>query len=207
MPEQADQEDRDQSGGRGRFGRARGYTLLIILFALVVGGIIAVPATEAVDRYFSTEQFCAQACHVMMATVDAERRQSTHWTTPTGVRAACADCHVSEGLSMAMWDHFVASNDLIAFVFEGVRTPEAFEEVRAELADRVRMQMIANDSKNCRSCHVMEAIKPERLRGQRQHAEAIETGITCVACHYNLVHKDVEPSQEFLQAIANSTDG
>ena len=53
----------------------------------------------------------------------------------------------------------------------------------------------------------MEAIKPERLRGQRQHAEAIETGITCVACHYNLVHKDVEPSQEFLQAIANSTDG
>jgi nitrate/TMAO reductase-like tetraheme cytochrome c subunit len=108
---------------------------------------------------------------------------------------------------MAMWDHVVATNDLIAFVFEGVRTPEAFEEVRAELANRVRMQMIANDSKNCRRCHVMEAIKPERLRGQRQHAEAIETGTTCVACHYNLVHKDVEPSQEFLQAIATSTDG
>jgi nitrate/TMAO reductase-like tetraheme cytochrome c subunit len=53
----------------------------------------------------------------------------------------------------------------------------------------------------------MEAIQPERLRGQRQHAEAIETGTTCIACHYNLVHKDVEPSEEFLQAITPKQDG
>jgi hypothetical protein len=53
----------------------------------------------------------------------------------------------------------------------------------------------------------MEAIKPERLRGQRQHAEAIETGTTSIACHYNLVHKEVEPSEEFLQAITAAEKG
>jgi cytochrome c-type protein NapC len=69
------------------------------------------------------------------------------------------------------------------------------------------MKMLANDSQNCRNCHVMEAIQPERVRGQRQHAEAIETGTTCIACHYNLVHKEVEPSEEFLQAITAAEKG
>lgn len=26
-------------------------------------------------------------------------------------------------------------------------------------------------------------------------------GTTCIACHYNLVHKEVEPSAAFLKAI------
>jgi nitrate/TMAO reductase-like tetraheme cytochrome c subunit len=47
----------------------------------------------------------------------------------------------------------------------------------------------------------MEAIKPERKRGQRMHAVAIEEGTTCIVCHYNLVHKEVEPSKAFLEAI------
>ena len=51
------------------------------------------------------------------------------------------------------------------------------------------------------TCHVMEAIKPERKRGQRQHAEALESGASCIACHYNLAHKEVEPSDAFLKAI------
>lgn len=205
MPE--DQEGREEGGRVRRFAWARrairGYPLLFILLALVVGGIVAVPTTEAVDRIFSTDEFCAQACHVMTATVEAERREATHWTTPTGVRPTCADCHVSEGQTMAMWDHVIGTNDLIAFLFRGVRTPEAFEGVRAEAANRVRMRMLANDSRNCRGCHVMEGIQPERTRGQRQHAEALEAGTACIACHYNLVHKEVDPSEEFLQAIGN----
>jgi nitrate/TMAO reductase-like tetraheme cytochrome c subunit len=206
--EAADQDKRDD-GHTGRFGWARRifrYPLFLIPLALVVGGIIAVPTTEAVDRYFSSDKFCAETCHVMVTTVAAERHQSVHWTTPTGVRPSCADCHISQGLTVAMWDHVVGTRDLVAFL-RGVRTAEAFEEVRAEGADRVRMKMLANDSQNCRNCHVMEAIQPERLRGQRQHAEAIETGTTCIACHYNLVHKEVEPSEEFLQAITAAEKG
>ncbi len=102
---------------------------------------------------------------------------------------------------MAMWDHAVGTRDAFAFVFSGIRTPEAFEKVRAREADRVRFSMLRSDSKNCRGCHVMDAIQPERKRGQRQHAEAKEQGTTCIVCHYNLVHKEVEPSEAFLAAI------
>jgi len=33
------------------------------------------------------------------------------------------------------------------------------------------------------------------------HTMALEEGTTCVACHYNLVHEEVEPSKVFLEAI------
>jgi cytochrome c-type protein NapC len=205
MPEAPEQGQAGRGCRRSWFGRVRaaisGYPLLFILLALVVGAVVAVPTTEAVDRYFSTDQFCAQTCHVMTATVAEEYHQSAHWNTATGVRPTCAGCHVDRGLTLAMWDHFVGTKELYAFAFRGIRTPEAFEGERAAAADRVRMKMLGNDSKNCRSCHIMAAIQPERTRGQRQHAQALEDGTTCIACHYNLVHKDVEPSPRFLQAI------
>lgn len=186
-------------GGRAEPGRWRGLSLIALLAAFAAGAVVAVPAADSVDRYFSSNRFCATGCHVMEATVSQEYQQSAHWNTRTGVRPKCADCHVSESLTAAMWDHLVGTRELFSFLFKGIRTPEAFEQVRAEGADRVRLAMLGNDSKNCRRCHVMEAIKPEKKRGERQHAEAQEKGITCIACHYNLVHKEVEPSPEFLR--------
>jgi hypothetical protein len=50
----------------------------------------------------------------------------------------------------------------------------------------------------------MEAIQPERKRGQRQHAEAKETDTTCIVCHYNLVRKEVESCEAFLDAAEGS---
>jgi len=179
-----------------------GATGLALIIGLAVGVLAGAPITDSVDRYFSSNEFCANTCHVMTATVAEELKGSKHWTTPTGVRPGCGDCHVSEGLAAAYWDHIVGTGELYAFVFEGVRTVESFEERRAAAADRVRFEMLANDSKNCRTCHVMEAIQPERIRGQRQHQEARDKGITCIVCHYNLVHKDVPPSEAFDRIIA-----
>ena len=178
-------------------------TTLAAIGGLVIGGLLAVPVADGVDRYFSSNAFCANACHVMTATVAEEVKESVHWTTPTGVRPGCRDCHVSESLTAAMWDHVVGTGELIAFVFEGVRTVEAFETRRAAAADRVRFAMLADDSKHCRSCHVMEAIQPQRKRGRVQHQEAQEKGITCIVCHYNLVHKDVAPSKAFDDVIGS----
>lgn len=179
----------------------RYYPLLLVILALGVGGAVGVPVADLTDQYFSSNQFCSTACHVMEATVTKELKEATHFTTKTGVRPTCADCHVSKGLTAAMWDHLIGTRELYALVFRGIDTPEEFEKERAEAANRVRLHMVANDSKNCRGCHVMEGIKPERKRGQRQHADAIKNGTTCIACHYNLVHKEVEPSKAFLKAI------
>lgn len=186
--------------GRLRNG-IRYYPILLIVLALGVGGLIAVPVADVTDSYFSSNKFCAFGCHVMEATVYKEYKESTHYNTSTGVRPDCADCHVSKRLTAAMWDHVLGTKELYALIVRGVDTPEEFELERAAAAERVRLKYVANDSKNCRTCHVMEAIKPERTRGQRQHAAAIKDGTTCIACHYNLVHKEVEPSAAFLKAI------
>jgi len=66
----------------------------------------------------------------------------------------------------------------------------------------VRFRMLANDSKNCRTCHTMEAIRPEKKRGQRAHETAMEEGLSCIICHYNIVHKEVPPSEAFDRVIA-----
>jgi cytochrome c-type protein NapC len=100
-----------------------------------------------------------------------------------------------------MWDHFIGTSELFVWMANDFSNPEAFEVLRPAAADRVRMEMLSNNSANCRRCHVMEAIKPERLRGQKMHNTALKERTTCISCHYNLVHKDVEPSKAFLKAI------
>lgn len=182
----------------------RRYPIFLVVIALGIGGLVGVPVADLTDQYFSSNAFCAQGCHVMEATVAKELQDATHFTTHTGVRPDCADCHVSEGLTAAMWDHVLGTKELYATVVLGIDTVEEFEAERVTAADRVRFRMLGNDSKNCRTCHVMDAIKPERKRGQRQHAAAKENGTTCIVCHYNLVHKEVEPSEAFLKAIEGS---
>jgi nitrate/TMAO reductase-like tetraheme cytochrome c subunit len=168
----------------------------------LAAGSISIPVVDQVDVYFSSNTFCASACHEMESTVYKELQSSTHWTTSTGVRPSCADCHVSERLVPAMWDHFLGMKELIAHLTSDASKPGNFDKkFRADSANRVRLKMFANDSKNCRSCHEMTAIKPKRKRGQKLHAEALENKATCITCHYNLVHKEVEPSDEFLKAI------
>ena len=176
------------------------YPLIAVTGTFFIG-ILLIPITDEVDAYFSTDQFCANSCHEMQSTVSKEFMQSTHGMTETGVRPSCADCHVSKNLTVAMWDHFIGTKELIVHLTTDVSEPGGFEKFRTEAANRVRLDMLDNDSKYCRSCHVMEAIKPKRQRGKKQHANAIKDNTTCIACHYNLVHKEVEPSEEFLERI------
>jgi nitrate/TMAO reductase-like tetraheme cytochrome c subunit len=176
---------------------------LAALVGIGAGVVVGVPVADGVDRYFSSNEFCANTCHVMKATVAAELNQSAHGMTSTGVVPRCRDCHVSEDLFGAYLDHIAGTRELYANVIEGIDTVEEFEAVRTEAANRVRMHFFADDSKNCRTCHVMAAIKPQIPRGQRQHAEATEKGITCIVCHYNLVHKETPLSEEF-DAIVGS---
>jgi nitrate/TMAO reductase-like tetraheme cytochrome c subunit len=171
-----------------------------VVAILAVGGA-GVATIDATDYYYSSQNFCAFTCHVMESTVYEELQQSKHWTNPSGVRPKCADCHVSKRLTFAMWDHFIGTGELFVWLTHDLSKPGAFEELRPAAADRVRFQMLENDSEKCRECHVMEGIKPKRKRGQRMHASAREENTTCIVCHYNLVHKEVEPSKAFLEAI------
>lgn len=176
-----------------------------VLIAGVIGaviGVAAVLANEQIDRYTSTDAFCGTSCHSMQAHVatDPVYVESAHRTAPSGVRAGCADCHIPHGIVPATWAHVKGGiKDIVSESLNDFSTREAWERDRAERAAAVRDWLLETDSATCRYCHDEAAIEPQRKRGQRQHAEARERGLTCIGCHYNLVHSEVEPSAEFLE--------
>ena len=203
MPTSPDASPNEVTGSAKRTVTFTGLCSRPILFIaiLISLGGITVAAMDLTDYYFSSDNFCAFTCHVMEDTVYKELQESKHWTTPSGVRPKCADCHVSGRLTFAMWDHFIGTGELFVWLRNDFSKPDAFEAFRPAGADRARFQMLNDDSANCRRCHVMEGIKPKRKRGQKQHKYALEDGTTCIVCHYNLVHKEVKPSAAFLKAI------
>ncbi|MEJ2761080.1 MAG: NapC/NirT family cytochrome c [Gammaproteobacteria bacterium] len=177
------------------------FQWILFIIGLVLFGAFSVVAVDATDYVFSTQKFCANTCHVMESTVYQEYKKSKHYNTATGVRPHCADCHVSRRLTYAMIDHFMSTGELFVWLTHDFSKPGSFEKFRPEAANTARFKLLDSNSANCKSCHTMAAIKPERVRGQNAHREAMKNGNSnCIACHYNLVHKKVEPSQEFLNA-------
>jgi nitrate/TMAO reductase-like tetraheme cytochrome c subunit len=176
--------------------------LLIGLVAGGIGGILVALAAEKVDHLTSTDEFCT-SCHSMSAYIaDSETyKTSTHRTHVAGVQPGCASCHIPKGLVPATYTHVVEGvKDIIAQMVHDYEDPKVWEQERARLAYSVRDKMRASDSVTCRSCHIESLIQPTRKRGQKQHLLAKENGMTCIDCHYNLVHDEVEPRNSFLDS-------
>lgn len=171
-----------------------------------VAGIVAALAAEQMDRVTNTDEFCT-SCHLTKTYIadTVAYKTSVHQTTTTGVRPGCADCHIPKGLVMATYTHVVKGFfDLWGEVRFDYEDPEVWAAEKARLADAARLWLRGNDSVTCRGCHEQASIKPQRTRGQRQHEEARQTGMTCIDCHYNLVHEEIEPSQSFLDGAVGA---
>ena len=174
-------------------------TLLAVTFGGIAGLLLALGAEE-MDRFTSTDTFCT-SCHAMQTYIaDAQTfKTSTHQTTASGVRAGCADCHIPKGLVLATYTHVVNGiSDMWGEVSKDYDDPEVWNAEKTRLANATREWFRDNDSITCRECHEEVSIKPARQRGQKQHKEALESGVTCIDCHYNLVHEEIEPSEDFL---------
>lgn len=175
----------------------RGVLAVVGVFGVL--GLSFVAAEEANIRLNTTE-FCL-SCH-SMSYVYEEFKQSKHYTNASGVRPECGQCHVARRFFPAMWDHVMGTHDLIAELSNDWGTVEKFDAGRSRMAERARLKMLAEDSHTCRECHKMEAIAPTRKRGQRAHDDAVAKGRSnCIACHYNLVHKEAPLTPAFTQAI------
>lgn len=169
-----------------------------VLFALLIGGIGGIGfilfLTEF-DHYTSTEEFCT-ACH-SMELVAEPYRNSAHYKPESGVRASCGDCHVSEGVLAATWDHFMGSKDLYKQLFgpdyddpfvNALHLPGATFAARKWFKKR--------DSATCKRCHVNDAIYGGRPDTLQIHLEDAK-GKSCIDCHYNLVHRKVPHEKTF----------
>lgn len=175
-----------------------------VLFALVgggLGGILFMFFLIEFDHFTSTNQFCT-TCH-SMTFAEASYQQSVHYNSPSGVRASCGDCHVSEGIIMATYDHAVGIKDLFKQLFGADYNDPVINLLHLpEAAFASRDWFRRRDSATCHRCHVQEAIQGTRVHTAAIHQEETE-GKSCVDCHFNLVHRPVPERSTFKRAAWN----
>ena len=182
---------------------------LITLIVGVIIGATAILTTIKFNELTSTPEFCGNACHSMSAYISSDSHflESAHQTSPTGIHAECADCHLPDGFFKETWAHITSgTRDMYETLTNDFTDPGVWEARRVSLANRVRHNMLANDSENCRSCHVRKKMQPTRERGQRQHYLAEQQGVSCIGCHFDLVHRPVERSENFINATQLKDD-
>lgn len=179
-----------------------GFLTRHTLFALMIGGgagIAFILILIEFDHFTSSEQFCT-TCHSMNMAAEPYR-QSVHYNSASGVRASCGDCHVSEGVFAATWDHFIGGKDLVNQIKGAVIGPNYDDPVihallLPEAAFAAREWFIENDSATCKRCHNKQAIMGSRVGTEAVHKEDAQ-GKNCVECHINLVHRKVPERKTF----------
>lgn len=181
-----------------------GHRWLFGIALLAIGTVIGAGANIAsveVNSLTSTDAFCT-SCHSMARiAADPHFRQSAHHSNAAGVRASCGDCHIPRTNWFTETYAHVASGvkDTIAEYANDFGNAAKWEARRVELAHEVRDKMRRQDSVTCRSCHDAAAIRPTSERGGAAHALQRERNLTCINCHFNLVHAPVPPRLEFLR--------
>jgi cytochrome c-type protein NapC len=166
------------------------FSLGILVLAGAVAGILFWGGFNWAMELSNTETFCI-SCHEMRNTVYKEMADTIHFTNRTGVRATCPDCHVPKQWHYKLVRKVYATNELFHHFLGTINTPEKFEAARLDMAKHVWDTMKANDSRECRNCHTMESMAPEKQSrpAQRMHRTAIERSQTCIECHQGVAHK------------------
>ena len=180
-----------------------------VLFALLVGGIAGIGFILFLvefDHYTTTEEFCT-TCHSMELAAEPYR-ESSHYKPQSGVQASCGDCHVSEGVLSATWDHFIGGKDLIKQIKGALIGPDYDDPVinalhLPEAAFSARKWFKKRDSATCKRCHVQNAIHGDRPDTRQIHIEETQ-GKSCIDCHYNIVHRKVPDEKTFKRAAWNA---
>ena len=180
---------------------------LFILALLVAGGVLGAAAiiiSLEVNQATSTDAFCT-SCHSMkLVGNDPHFINSAHHANSAGVRPSCGDCHIPKtNWFVETYTHVTSGvRDVIAENTHSYGDPKIWEPRRVELAHEVRDLMRAQDSVTCRSCHDAKAVAPKSERGRAAHALLRESRMTCIDCHFNLVHAPVPPRIEFIRGSA-----
>lgn len=162
----------------------------LVLIGVAIAGV-GWGGFSTVLEHTNTLEFCG-SCHEMREYVYAEYVESPHYNNSSGVRAICADCHVPHALGPKLLRKMKATFIEVPSHFMGtIDTREKFEAHRARLAENVWEEMKANDSRQCRGCHVRDAmlLANQKPRARAQHEDALATGETCIDCHKGVAHK------------------
>ena len=175
-----------------------------VLYALTIGGLAGIGFMLFLiefDELTSTEEFCT-SCHSMEFAAETYR-QSAHYLPVSGVRASCGDCHVSEGVFSATWDHFLGSKDLLAQIFGPDYDDPVINALHLpDSAFEARRWFRETNSATCLRCHQLDAIQGKRAGTLAIHREETD-GKPCIDCHINLVHRKVPEERTFKREAWN----
>jgi cytochrome c-type protein NapC len=167
-------------------------TLVLVL----LGALLFAGGKAAVD-HTNTLEFCT-SCHEMKDNNYEEYKDTIHARNRTGVTAICSDCHVPHGFVDTMIRKVKAANDVFQHFTGKIDTKEKFEAHRLELAKSVWLRMKETDSRECRNCHDVNAMDPEKQgkTAQKQHRKLASGDKTCIDCHYGIAHKEPQGGVE-----------
>ena len=165
----------------------------LLLVGLLVGAA-GVIGTQVMVAATGTNEFCGGACHSMQW-VAAEYRQSVHFANHSAVRAQCHDCHIPHDYpQLLVYKAKAGIKDAIGEMRGVISTEEKFNKERARLANHVWDEYKANNSANCRTCHVFtaEVIAKQKDFVQPMHQQVLAGEGTCIDCHKGVAHKAPE---------------
>ena len=168
----------------GRKNKISGFISLGIL-SVFSGGVISGFVPMAVLKITDNDRFCL-SCHTMTH-LEEETKRSRHYQNKVGVKVGCPDCHVPREVGEYLRVKVAALKDVFIEMTNPALTKEDYEQRRPRLAQKVREDYLKNDSANCKTCHAIESFTVII----KAHKRAVKTGMTCIQCHYNLVHGEV----------------
>lgn len=160
----------------------------LLSIGIVIGLVGLFGFTKTVE-YTSTNEFCT-SCHEMDINVNQEYMMSTHFSNRSGMQATCSDCHVPHEFFPMVERKIAALREVYGHFTGIIDTPAKFEEHRRAMADREWARMSANDSQECRNCHIFDQMDlyTQKTVAATYHARMIETGQTCIDCHKGIAH-------------------
>ena len=167
------------------------YSLGFLTIGGFIGGVLFWGGFNSALEFTNTEQFCT-SCHEMRDNPYQELQPTIHFTNRSGVRAKCSDCHVPHDWTNKMARKMQASKEVWGWVFGTINTRDKFLDKRLELAGREWARLKANDSLECRNCHLFDSMDFTRQtrRAQFAHSTALEQGTkTCIDCHKGIAHR------------------
>jgi cytochrome c-type protein NapC len=156
-----------------------------------IAGIIFWGAFNTALEAANTEQFCT-GCHEMRNNVYQELQGTIHFTNRSGVRAKCSDCHVPHNWTNKIARKMQASKEVWGKIFGWIDTREKFQEKRLELATHEWNRLKANNSLECRNCHLFESMDftKQSKRAVDAHSTFLARGEkTCIDCHKGIAHQ------------------
>ncbi|MEQ8801457.1 NapC/NirT family cytochrome c [Haliea sp.] len=167
------------------------YSVLTLLVGGMAIGLTGWAALDFGMEATSTEEFCL-SCHEMRDNPWPQLQKTSHYNNAAGIHATCADCHQPKEFIPKVARKIEASREVWWSLMGLIDTPEKYAAHAPAMKAREIARLRANDSQECRNCHVVERMQLElqSAKAQEYHQAMASNGKTCIDCHAGIAHPD-----------------